>query len=181
MLAYHTICSTWSTLTHVLTLAEYQRLAYAAIDEILARGRLPILVGGTGQYIHAVVEGWSIPAVAPRPELRAELEDKAQVEGAAALHGWLAQLDPAAASRIDYRNVRRVIRALEVCLVTGQPISELQRKNPPAYRIKQFGVMRPRPSCTLASTRVSTGCSKMGWWRKCAVWWLPATAGNSRR
>ena len=128
----------------VLTLAEYQRLAYTAIDEILARGRLPILVGGTGQYIHAVIEGWSIPAVAPRPELRAELEQKAQVEGAAALHGWLAQLDPTAASHIDYRNVRRVIRALEVCLVTGQPITELQRKNPPAYRIKQFGVMRPR-------------------------------------
>jgi len=128
----------------VLTLAEYQRLAYAAIDDILTRGRLPILVGGTGQYIHAVVEGWSIPAVAPRLELRAELEEKAQVEGAAALHGWLAQLDPVAASRIDYRNVRRVIRALEVCLVTGQPISELQRKNPPAYRIKQFGVIRPR-------------------------------------
>jgi tRNA dimethylallyltransferase len=129
----------------VLTLAEYQRRAYAAIDEILARGRLPILVGGTGQYIHAVVEGWSIPAVAPRPELRAELEEKAQAEGAVALHGWLAKLDSAAASHIDYRNVRRVIRALEVCLATGQPISELQSKNPPAYRIKQFGVMRPRP------------------------------------
>ena len=129
----------------VLTLAEYQRLAYAAIDEILTRGGLPILVGGTGQYVHAVVEGWSIPAVAPRPELRAELEAQAQVEGASALHGWLAQLDPAAALHIDYRNVRRVIRALEVCLTTGQPISELQRKNPPAYRIKQFGVTRPRP------------------------------------
>ena len=129
----------------VLTLAEYQHLAYTAIDEILSRGRLPILVGGTGQYTHAVVEGWSIPAVAPRPELRAELEEEAQVEGASALHGWLAQLDPAAAAHIDYRNVRRVIRALEVCLVTGRPITELQRKNPPAYRIKQFGVMRPRP------------------------------------
>ena len=129
----------------VLTLAEYQRRAYAAIDEILARSRLPILVGGTGQYVHAVVEGWSIPAVAPRPELRVELEQRARVEGATALHDWLAQLDPTAASHIDYRNVRRVIRALEVCLTTGQPISELQRKNPPAYRIEQFGVMRPRP------------------------------------
>jgi len=128
-----------------LTLAEYQRLAYAAIDDILARGRLALLVGGTGQYIHAVIEGWIIPAVAPRPELRARLEEKAQVEGAAALHGWLAQLDPTAASHIDYRNVRRVIRALEVCLTTGRPISELQCKNPPAYRITQLGVTRPRP------------------------------------
>ena len=129
----------------VLSLAEYQALAYAAIADIQARGRLPFLVGGTGQYIQAVVEGWSIPAVAPHPELRAELEAKASAEGAEALHGWLAALDPAAAARIDYRNVRRVIRALEVCLVTGQPITELQRKNPPPFDILQIGVTRPRP------------------------------------
>ena len=129
----------------VLSLAEYQALAYAAIADIHARGRLPFLVGGTGQYIQAVVEGWSIPAVAPHPELRAELEAKASAEGAEALHGWLAALDPAAATRIDYRNIRRVIRALEVCLVTGQPITELQRKNPPPFDILQIGVTRPRP------------------------------------
>lgn len=129
----------------VLTLAEYQRMAYVAIAGIQARGRLPFLVGGTGQYIQAVIEGWSIPAVAPQPELRAELEAKAAIEGAEALHGWLATLDPAAAARIDCRNVRRVIRALEVCLVTGQPITELQRKNPPPFDILQIGVTRPRP------------------------------------
>jgi tRNA dimethylallyltransferase len=129
----------------VLALAEYQALAYAAIADIQARGRLPFLVGGTGQYIQAVVEGWSIPAVAPHPELRAELEAKASSEGAEALHGWLAALDPAAAARIDYRNVRRVIRALEVCLVTGRPITELQRKNPPPFDVLQIGVTRPRP------------------------------------
>jgi tRNA dimethylallyltransferase len=129
----------------MLSLAEYQDLAYAVITDIQARGRLPFLVGGTGQYIHAVIEGWRIPAVAPQPELRAELEAKARVEGAEALHGWLARLDPAAAVRIDYRNVRRVIRALEVCLVTGQPITELQRKNPPPFDILQIGVTRPRP------------------------------------
>jgi len=129
----------------VLSLAEYQALAYAAIADIQAHGRLPFLVGGTGQYIQAVVEGWSIPAVAPHPELRAELEAEASAEGAEALHGWLMALDPAAAARIDYRNVRRVIRALEVCLVTGQPITELQRKNPPPFDILQIGVTRPRP------------------------------------
>jgi tRNA dimethylallyltransferase len=129
----------------VLSLAEYQALAYAAIVDIQARGRLPFLVGGTGQYIQAVVEGWSIPAVAPHPELRAELEAKASAEGTEALHGWLAALDPTAAARIDYRNVRRVIRALEVCLVTGKPITELQRKNPPPFDILQIGVTRPRP------------------------------------
>ncbi len=129
----------------VLTLAEYQRLAYAAIDASLARGRLPFLVGGTGQYVHAVVEGWRIPAIAPQPELRAALEAQAAAEGAVALHARLAALDPLAAGRIDYRNVRRVIRALEVCLVAGQPISELQRREPPPYRILQIGVTRPRP------------------------------------
>jgi len=128
----------------VLSLAEYQSLAYAAIADIHARGRLPFLVGGTGQYIQAVVEGWSIPAVAPQPELRAQLEAKASAEGAEALQGWLAALDPIAAARIDHRNVRRVIRALEVCLVTGQPITELQRKSPPPFEILQIGVTRPR-------------------------------------
>jgi tRNA dimethylallyltransferase len=130
----------------VLTLAGYQRLAYAAIEDIHARGRLPFLVGGTGQYIAAVLEGWSIPEVAPDGVLRAGLEAQAAAEGAAALHARLAALDPTASSRIDYRNVRRVIRALEVCLTTGRPISELQEKHPPPYRVLQIGVTRPRPA-----------------------------------
>ncbi len=129
----------------VLTLAEYQDMAYAAVAGIHARGRLPFLVGGTGQYVQAVIEGWSIPAVAPQPELRAGLEMKARTEGPEALHDWLAALDPTAAARIDHRNVRRVIRALEVCLVTGQPITSLQRKDPPPYDILQIGVTRRRP------------------------------------
>ena len=128
-----------------LTLAEYQHLAYMAIAAVYARGKRPLLVGGTGQYIHAVVEGWRIPAVEPQEELRAALEAEAARTGSVALHTRLAVIDPVAAARIDYRNVRRVIRALEVCLVTGQPISELQRKDPPPYPILQIGVMRPRP------------------------------------
>lgn len=129
----------------ILTLAEYQRLAYAAIADIHARGRLPLLVGGTGQYVRAVLEGWRIPEVAPQPDLRAALEAEAAVHGAEALHARLAALDPIAAGRIDPRNVRRVIRALEVCLATGRPISELQTKSPPPYVVAQIGVTRPRP------------------------------------
>lgn len=128
----------------VLSVAGYQKLAYAAIEEIAARGRLPFLVGGTGQYIRAVIEGWIVPGVAPRPELRAALQAQAEATGAEALHGRLAALDPAAAAAIDYRNVRRVIRALEVCLTTGRPISAQQRKIAPRYRVLQIGVMRPR-------------------------------------
>jgi tRNA dimethylallyltransferase len=125
-----------------LTLAEYQRLAYATIDQIQGNGRLPILVGGTGQYVRAVVEGWGIPEVAPHPVLRAALA----ALGGPELTRWLRRLDPAAADKLDPRNVRRIIRALEVTLLKGRPISELQRKNPPPYRIAQIGLHRERES-----------------------------------
>ena len=92
-----------------LTLGEYQRLAYRTIDDILERDKLPILVGGTGQYVMAVVEGWGIPEIAPFPELRRQLELLGPVE----LARWLRMLDPLAAERIDPRNMRRVVRALE--------------------------------------------------------------------
>lgn len=128
-----------------LTLAEYQRLAYAAIADIHRRGRLPLLVGGTGLYVRAVLEGLRIPAAPPDAALRARLEEEAAAAGAAALHARLAALDPAAAARIDPRNVRRVIRALEVCLSTGRPISEQQEAEPPPYRVLRLGLTRPRP------------------------------------
>lgn len=124
----------------IVTLAEYQRLAYAAIDGVLARDRLPILVGGTGQYVKAVVEGWGIPKVPPQPRLRRALARL----GGEELARWLSELDPEAAGKIDPRNVRRVIRALEVTLVRGRPISELQRKIPPPYDICMIGLTRDR-------------------------------------
>jgi len=128
----------------VLTLAQYQELAYAAIDDILARGKVPFLVGGTGLYIKAVVEGWSIPRVPPNERLRAELYRLAELEGPEALHARLREVDPAAAARIDPRNVRRVVRALEVYAETGRPISELQRRSPPPYRTLQIGLTMER-------------------------------------
>jgi len=125
-------------------LAEFQDQAYAVIDDALIRGKLPLLVGGTGQYVRAVVQGWRIPRVPPDAGLRAELEAEAEREGHEALHRQLACLDPTAAKRIDPRNVRRVIRALEVCTITGRPISEQQGKRPPPYRIKQIGLTMER-------------------------------------
>lgn len=123
-----------------VTLGDFQDRAYAAIDAVLARERLPLLVGGTGQYVTAVVEGWGIPRVPPQPQLR---------EALAALSGdelarWLAQLDPQKHAELELRNVRRVIRALEVTLVAGRPISELQRKSPPPYDICMMGLFRER-------------------------------------
>ncbi len=127
-----------------LTLAEYQRMAYAAIEDIHRRGRLPFLVGGTGLYVWAVVEGWEIPPAPPDPELRRALEERARREGPQALYEELRRLDPEAASFIDPRNVRRVIRALEVCYRTGKPFSAQRRKNPPPYRTILIGLTRPR-------------------------------------
>jgi len=127
-----------------LSLAEYQELAYQAIADIHSRDRLPLLVGGTGQYVRAVVEGWSIPRVPPQPDLRRRMLQEVQEWGHQALHARLAEVDPAAAARTDARNVRRVIRALEVYEVTGQPISELQKRHPPPYRILQLGLTMER-------------------------------------
>jgi tRNA dimethylallyltransferase len=127
-----------------LSLAQYQRMAYETIHVIHQRGQLPILVGGTGQYISAVIEGWSIPEVPPNDALRAELEAYAQQHGANALHQRLKQHDPEAAASIHPNNIRRVVRALEVCIETNTPITELQRKKPPPYRILQIGLQMER-------------------------------------
>ncbi|HSR30730.1 MAG TPA: tRNA (adenosine(37)-N6)-dimethylallyltransferase MiaA [Anaerolineae bacterium] len=128
-----------------LGLAQFQEMAYAAMADVKARGRVPFLVGGTGQYVMAVVEGWQVPRVPPDEALRSELYRQAEQEGAEALHARLRGLDPTAAQRIDARNVRRVVRAVEVCMVTGRPISEQQTKSPPPYRILMIGLSTPRP------------------------------------
>lgn len=129
----------------VLSVAEYQQLAYRAIAEVRGRDRLPLLVGGSGQYVRAVLEGWQIPTVPPDPDLRAALQREAEALGAEAFHSRLREVDPQAAGAIDRRNVRRVIRALEVYYKTGRPISELQTKRPPPYRILKVGLTLPRP------------------------------------
>lgn len=126
------------------SLAEYQELAYRAIADVTERGRLPLLAGGSGLYVRAVLQGWKIPRVEPDPELRESLEAQAVEHGPEWLHRRLAELDPHAAQRIDARNVRRVVRALEVSLIAGKPISELQGKSPPAYRVLRIGLTMPR-------------------------------------
>ena len=127
-----------------LSLAEYQKAAFAAIDALHQRGLLPFLVGGSGQYISAVEEGWSIPRVPPDPALRAELEDYVRKRSPEALHERLRAVDPVSAERIHPNNTRRVIRALEVQMLSGQAISALQVKRPPPYRILRLGLQLPR-------------------------------------
>lgn len=128
----------------ILTMASYQRLAYAAIDDIHGRGGLPLFVGGTGQYITAVLEGWAAPAIPPDPALRAQLEADAREHGPAALVERLRALDPRSAERIDPLNLRRIIRALEVCILSGQPFSAQRGRQPPPYRALEIGLTMDR-------------------------------------
>lgn len=128
----------------ILSLAVFQQKAREAIAEIHSRRKLPFLVGGTGQYIRAVTEGWNPPEVAPNPRLREELEKWKEEKGINWLHEKLKGLDPEAAERIDPRNVRRTIRALEVILTSGRKFSEQRRHGESPYRLITIGLMRPR-------------------------------------
>jgi tRNA dimethylallyltransferase len=126
-----------------ITIAQVQQRAYAAIDEILSRGRLPILVGGTPLYMNAIVEGWRIPEVAPDWPLRDELAARIEREGLESVAAELARVDPVAAERSG-QNPRRVIRALEIYRVTGVPMSELEGKKPPPYDFLRVALTRDR-------------------------------------
>ena len=128
------------------SLALYQQLAYEVIEDIHRRGRFPFLVGGSGLYTWSVIEGWKIPQVPPDHQFRFELERRALVEGNLALYQELEVLDPAAAAKINPRNVRRVIRALEVCRATGIPFSQLQQKSSPSFPVIIIGLTTNRES-----------------------------------
>ncbi|HEY59102.1 MAG TPA: tRNA (adenosine(37)-N6)-dimethylallyltransferase MiaA [Anaerolineae bacterium] len=122
----------------------FQQKAYALIDQIHSWGNLPFLVGGTGQYIWAVVEGWKPPVVIPNNRMRTALFTWGSVIGAEELHRRLGILDPEAADKIQPKNLRRTIRALEVILSTGKLFSSQRRKQAPPYTIKIIGLERPR-------------------------------------
>jgi tRNA dimethylallyltransferase len=111
-----------------MTLALYLEAAQRALDDIWARGRLPVLAGGSGQYVWALIEGWQVPRVEPDPALRSELEAVAARGGAEALRARLATLDPEAALTIDAANTRRTIRAIEVVSSTGRPLAACQTR-----------------------------------------------------
>lgn len=128
----------------VWSLTIFQEAAARAIAEIHARGRLPLLVGGTGQYVQAVIEGWVPPTQSPHPALRAALERLAAEIGADELHKKLAVLDPVAAEHIDASNVRRNVRALEVILTTGVRFSAQRGRIGSPYSLLRLGLKRPR-------------------------------------
>ncbi len=126
------------------SLALYLPSAYALIQDIQERGRLPFLVGGTGQYIQAVIQGWDLPKTRPDANLRGALNLWAEEIGAEGMRARLAVLDPEAASGIDGPNLRRIVRALEVILSSGHKFSEQKNKSGALFKVLQIGLIRPR-------------------------------------
>jgi len=126
------------------SLALYQKLARTAIDDVLSQEKLPFLVGGSGLYVWSVLEGWTVPEVPPDPAFRTQMEDLAREQGGHSLYQRLKEIDPASAGKIDARNVRRVIRALEVHRATGRTFSEFQQKQAPDYDILIIGMTASR-------------------------------------
>lgn len=124
--------------TTTYTVQEYQQAAREAIARRLKESYLPFLVGGTGLYVRAVLDGLTIPPAPPDPQLRAELAELPD------LHGRLAEVDPAGASRLHPNDKVRIIRALEVYHATGRPIGEFQQTQPCPYRLLVLGIGAPR-------------------------------------
>lgn len=130
------------------SVADYQERARAVIAEIRARGRQPILVGGSGLYVRSAVDGLALPMAPPALELRHRLAEEAESQGLAVLHARLAEADPDSAQRIHPNDAKRIIRALEVYEQTGRTISALQqldRRRRERYNTRQFGLTLPRP------------------------------------
>ncbi|MCX5210543.1 tRNA (adenosine(37)-N6)-dimethylallyltransferase MiaA [Kitasatospora sp. NBC_00240] len=138
----HHLLDVWDV-TEAASVAEYQRLARAEIDRLLADGRTPVLVGGSGLYVRAAVDEMEFPGT--DPEVRARLELELVELGSGALHLRLAGLDPAAAVAILPSNGRRIVRALEVIEITGLPFTANLPSNTAVYDVVQIGVAVPRP------------------------------------
>ena len=128
---------TWS-------LALFQRAAFAAIDAIHARNKVPLLVGGTGQYVHALIYGWDLPSQAPDGKLRDVLNRWGKEIGAESLHQKLSLVDEIAAKNIEWQNMRRTVRALEVIFRSGIRFSTQRRKGKQRYPMLLIGLWRPR-------------------------------------
>ena len=139
----HHVVDVWEP-GHDLSVAEFQSEARAAIEDIARAGRVPLLVGGSGLYFRAVVDDLAFP---PRSaEVRERLEERVDQQGAQALHDELQRLDPAAAARIEPRNARRIVRALEVIELTGRPFSaaDAWERYQSRYDLRVAGLDRAR-------------------------------------
>jgi tRNA dimethylallyltransferase len=137
----HHLLDIWEV-TKTASVFEYQRLARGAIEAIHGRGRVPVVVGGSGLYVRAILDNLRFPGT--DPALRDQLEGELAETGAAALHARLARLDPAAAAAILPSNGRRIVRALEVIELSGQPFSATLPGYESIYHATQIGLSVPR-------------------------------------
>ena len=128
----------------VWNIGRFQKEVKEKIIQIHERGNLPICVGGTGQYIHAITQVWDIPELKEDHRMREALIAWGEEIGNEGLFNRLKSLDPIATEKMDARNQRRTIRALEVILRTGKLFSGQRRKKPLPYRVLQIGLSRPR-------------------------------------
>lgn len=135
----HHVLDIWDV-TEPASVAEYQRLAREAVSDCSARTRVPLLVGGSGLYVRAVLEDFDFPGT--DPDLRADLEAELAADGPAPLYERLRERDPAAAARILPTNGRRIVRALEVIAITGRPFVAELPPPAPMYKSVQVGVDR---------------------------------------
>lgn len=126
------------------TVADYQRLARHAVTDISRQARLPVLQGGTGLYLRALLDGWNLADAPPHPELRTALEQRLELEGPEALDAELRRIDPDSAARAQ-RNPRRMIRALEIHAKTGRRPSVVRESNPPPWSTTVIGLEVPLP------------------------------------
>jgi len=120
--------------------AIYKKLAIKAIKDIQRRGKLPFLVGGTGFYIQSIVDNIEFPKVSPRKKLREKLEKKTEK----GLFKIYKKLDPEGARFIEKENKRRLIRAIEVCKVTGKSFWQQRKKGEPLFDVLQIGIKLPK-------------------------------------
>lgn len=146
------------------SLGEYIRLARAAIADVRARDKVPLLVGGTGQYVRALLEGWRVPEAPPREDIRRRWAEYLAARGPDALRHELEARDPAALATIDPRNTRRVIRALEVMEITGERWSDLQRRDLPDLRgVNILYLNPPRPALYARADARLRAMIEQGW------------------
>ncbi|MCP3818599.1 tRNA (adenosine(37)-N6)-dimethylallyltransferase MiaA [Streptomyces sp. A3M-1-3] len=138
----HHLLDIWDV-TEAASVAEYQRLARAEIDRLLAAGRTPVLVGGSGLYVRGAIDALEFPGT--DPAVRARLEEELTLRGPGALHARLAAADPAAGQVILPSNGRRIVRALEVIEITGRPFTANLPGHDSVYDTVQIGVDVARP------------------------------------
>ncbi len=122
------------------TVADFADRASKIMENLFERGKTPVVAGGTGLYFRILLENYDMPRVAPDKELREELKNIEKAKGTEALYNMLKKLDPVLAEKMHPNNTVKIIRAIEVCKTLNIPMSQAQKKKPPLYDIKWFGL-----------------------------------------